>query len=105
MKKRITDVFLVIYFLLIFLVVCLAISCKQNEETREIKLKVLIDKTKETVSATALSSGKTTYLLAFNDGHTEKTTFGYYSCLNIGDTVSFVKGKNDVWWKMIPNCK
>jgi len=46
-------------------------------------------------------------MLAFSDGWTERTSFGYYSCLQIGDTIRFVKDedKSDYWYKMNPNCK
>ena len=39
-------------------------------------------------------------MLAFSDGWTERTSFGYYSCLQIGDTIRFVKDedKSDKWF-------
>ena len=70
-------------------------------------VKVLIAKNIETVNATALSNGYTRYKLAFSDGWTERTTFGYYSCLKIGDTIIFVKdeGESDYWYEMKQPCK
>ena len=70
-------------------------------------LKVIVAKTTETVNATSLSSGYTTYKLAFNDGWTSKTSFGFYSCLQVGDTVKFTKLKDDsdYWLRMEPVCK
>jgi len=96
------------YVFYTWLIICLA-SCSQKERPKPERvesLKVLIAKTTETVNATALSSGYTNYKLAFSDGFTELTSFGYYTCLQIGDTVKFVKNKNqrDSWLKMKPNC-
>ena len=96
------------YFYIV-LFICLA-SCIKKEQTKPKKiksLKVLIAKTIETRNATALSSGFTNYKLAFNDGYTNTTSFGYYSCLQIGDTITFIKdeGDSDFWLIMKPNCK
>lgn len=96
------------HLLYTLLVICLA-SCSQKERPKPEQvesLKVLVAKNIETVNATALTSGYTRYMLAFSDGFTERTSFGYYSCLQIGDTVRFVKDKNesDYWYKMKPNC-
>ena len=87
----------------------LLVSCNQPKPSKPIYIetyKILIAKNIETVNATALSSGYTKYLLAFNDGWTQKTSFGYYSCLKIGDTIKFTKkeGDADYWLRMLPNC-
>ena len=96
------------YTLYTLLVICLA-SCSQKERPKPKQvesLKVLMAKNIETVNATALSSGYTKYMLAFSDGYTEKTSFGYYTCLQISDTIRFVKdeGDSDFWLIMKPNC-
>ena len=96
------------YTLYTLLVICLA-SCSQKErpKPKQIEsLKVLMAKTTETVNATALSNGYTNYKLAFRDGYTEKTSFGYYTCVQIGDTIKFIKdeGDSDFWLVMKPNC-
>jgi len=96
-------------YLICILVICLA-SCsqKENPNPKQVEsLKVLVSKNIETINATALSTGYTKYMLAFSDGWTERTSFGYYSCLQIGDTIRFVKDedKSDYWYKMNPNCK
>jgi len=80
-------------------------SCGELKKTPKAKIikkeRVLIDKIK------TVSDSYTGFLLAFNDGYTKETTFGYYSCLQIGDTVLFVKneGEADYWYKMKPDCK
>lgn len=96
MKKYLNNL---LYILLIFPF----FSClpeKSNKKKIEIS-KILIDKHIQ------INNGDTRYLLAFSDGWTEQTSFGYYSCLNIGDTVKFTKyeGDDDFWLKMIPNCE
>jgi hypothetical protein len=96
------------HLLYTLLFICLA-SCSQKERPnpKQVEsLKVLMAKNIETVNATALSSGYTRYMLAFSDGWTERTSFGYYTCLKIGDTIRFVKDENesDYWYEMKPNC-
>ena len=96
------------YTLYTVLVICLA-SCTQKERPKPKQvesLKVLMAKNIETVNATALSGGYTRYILAFSDGWTERTSFGYYTCLKISDTIIFVKdeGEDDYYLIMKPNC-
>lgn len=108
LHKTINDMKKLSYVFYLVLVVCLA-SCT-NKERKPIEkvesLKVLIAKKTETLSGSAFSEGYTKYLLAFSDGHTERTSFGWYSCLQVGDTVRFVKdkGDSDFWLVMKPNC-
>jgi hypothetical protein len=96
------------YVFYLVLVVCLA-SCttKERKPIEKVEsLKVLIAKTTEVRGGSALDRGYTKYLLAFSDGHTENTSFGWYTCLQVGDTVRFVKdkGDSDFWLVMKPNC-
>ena len=90
------------------LILLISVSCSLKKEKVEVEtFKILINKNIEVVSSTAFNNGFTLYVLAFDDGFTVQTTFGYYSCLEIGDTIRFVKNQNneDYWYKMKPNCK
>lgn len=90
-------------FRLLIVAVSLMIAC---EKEKVYEYKTLIGKTIEKTNATALSSGGTKYILAFNDGHTESTTFGVYTCLKIKDTVKFERKETSIsGWRMYPNCK
>lgn len=92
--------------LLLALAFLLTQCINDNNEPKEIEYskKVLIDKTIEVKSGRAIDRGYSRYLLAFNDGYTKSTSFGYYSCLKIGDTVTFEKEVGRIFWKMKPNC-
>lgn len=63
----------------------------------EIQYKIVAAKTKET------SDSRLYYLIAFTDGYTESTSYGFYNCLQIGDSVRFYRG-NLGGWKMDPKC-
>jgi len=82
-------------------------SCFGSEPIIKSVKKVLVAKTVEPVNATALSSGYTDYVLAFNDGWTESTTFGYYNCLQIGDTIEFIVEATPLGYSvtMKPKCE
>lgn len=74
-------------------------ACKPGPERKtEIQYKIVAAKTKET------SDSRLYYLIAFTDGYTESTSYGFYNCLQIGDSVKFHK---DGWgvWRMKPKCK
>jgi hypothetical protein len=94
--------------IIILLSICTC-ACKNERPPRERveSLKAIVAKTIETENATALSSGKTKYILAFHDGWTERTSFGFYSCLRVGDTVRFTKlvNESDYWFRMEPLCE
>ena len=84
--------------LLIILIIFLS-SCVEKPPVKIVhSKKVLIAKT------IALDNGRYYCLLAFNDGYTETTSFGYYSCLQIGDTVLFEKAENRTYWNMKAEC-
>lgn len=82
-------------------------SCfPERKEPKKVEVfKVLIAKNIEKVNATALSSGSTDYILAFDDGYTKYTSFGFYSCLQLGDTVKFTHNEGGTWLYMHPKCK
>lgn len=91
---------------LMVLLLVIIFSCEERKPKEiEYTQKVLIAKTIEEVSGDAFNRGYTRHLLAFNDGHTENTSFGYYSCLQIGDTVDFTREVGGWYWHMKPNCK
>jgi len=78
---------------ILFLTFLLFVSCqpqpKEVYEPTETQ-KVVTNKTIEVIDGSALDRGYTKYLLAFNDGHTERVNFGEYSCVEVGDTVTFI---------------
>lgn len=45
-----------------------------------------------------LADGRTRYVLGFHDGFTYYTTFGNYSCLNVGDSVEFERESDWPFW-------
>ena len=96
MKKIIRNI---IYILLVVFM----FSCN-NEPKKPVVIvctyKTLIAKTIE------YDENWTYYKFAFNDGTTRNTTFGYYSCLGIGDSVQFCKelDESDYFYKMNVNC-
>ncbi len=50
------------------------------------------------------SSGRVRYLVAFNDADYEYFTFGEYSCVDIGDTITKSKLNTDYYWDFHINC-
>lgn len=97
-------------FIIILITIGLFMSCEHKPkpipETVEVN-KILIAKSATVINATAFDNGYTKYLLAFNDGWTERTSFGFYSCLKVGDTILFTKdkGDDDYWLRMQPKCE
>lgn len=87
--------------IIIFLILTIT-SCEVNTQNTNYDetYKKLINKT------TFDKINKRVYTLAFDDGTTYNTSFGYYSCIEIGDTVLFVKPtKNSIMYIMQPKCK
>ena len=87
----------------LYIVLVAFITSCNNEPKREVIVctyKTLIAKTIE------YDENWTYYKFAFNDGTTKNTTFGYYSCLVIGDSVQFCKelDESDYYYKMNANC-
>ena len=108
MKSLLIEYFIIILFLISVITLKNIITEKSIKKQTQSKVvqskKVLIAKKEETPK---VGNHYTNYVLAFNDGHTVYTDFGFYSCLEIGDTINFVKnrGESDFWLIMKPNCK
>lgn len=92
-----------VFWLLLLIVF---IGCQEERPTEDYSYskKVVIAKTKE-VNRGGVFGGHVRYFVAFNDGYTKNTTFGYYTCLNVGDTVDFKYHLYREYWTWIPNCK
>jgi hypothetical protein len=98
---------LISYTLYPVLFICL-VSCG-NTATKpkpiEKSYKIVVGKTTEIKDGSVLDRGYTKYLLAFNDGFTESTSFGLYTCIKVNDTILFEKEEGRWFWDMKPNCK
>lgn len=95
------------YALYTLLFICLASCNNKPREPKNIEqsYKIVIGKTTEIKDGSALDRGYTKYLLAFNDGYTENTSFGIYTCIKVNDTILFEKEEGRWFWDMKPNCK
>ena len=101
MKALKTHVLIIVLF--VYLSSCDNIS--REPTPIEQSYKIVIGKTTEIRDGSALDRGYTKYLLAFDDGHTESTSFGLYTCIKISDTILFERKEGGWYWEMKSNCK
>ena len=77
---------------------------KEKEPQILTEKRIVKAKTIENVDGSALINGRVYYGIAFTDGQTDYVTFGEYSNIEIGDTLTYTKKEGDyISWKLILN--
>jgi hypothetical protein len=87
------------YIFFALIIFCFS-SCKRVDPNKKPERKIFVYKV--LIAKNIEYEEQTHYALAFNDGTTEYTGFGFYSCLLIGDTVPFQK--ISYYFTMKPEC-
>lgn len=104
MKKKSLILLFGVFILLTF-ASCGSMVKKPNkpEPVLEIKTRIVKAKTINHVDGSALSRGNTYYVLAFTNGETDYVTFGEYSNIEEGDTITYERMSDEFFWRLILN--
>ena len=93
---------------LLLLLSILIISCGEysDEGTEwEYEERIVAAKRDYIQPETFTSSGGMVFLIAFTNGTNDRVSFGEYTCINIGDTLTYAKRKGGYYYYLKLNCE